>query len=105
MGKIRYWGLAGELSGSLPWIRERHPLTAVIQTRDSLAGQEANALRASGRAMQFAYGYLSAARKSGGDVSAEQILRQALARNTTGSIIISSSSEAHLASLAKITAS
>ena len=103
-GKIRSWGLAGELSGSLPWIRVGHPLAMVIQARDSLAREEANAILESGRAMQFTYGYLLAARSDDSDVSAERVLRQALIRNATGSIIVSSRSEEHLASLARITA-
>ncbi len=103
-GKIRYWGLAGELSGSLTWVREKHSLALVVQTRDSLAGEEANALLENGRAMQFTYGYLSAAKRDGSGVSAAETLRQALARNATGSVIISSRSEEHLANLAKVTA-
>lgn len=101
-GKIRFWGLAGELSGSLPWIREKHPLALVVQTRDSLAGREANALLENQRVMQFTYGYLSAARRVSSDVSAEEILSQALIRNATGAVIIASRRVKHLANLAKV---
>ena len=101
-GKIRHWGVAGEIRGSLPWIEERHPLAAIVQTRDSIDLREADALLKVGRALQFTYGYLAAARQRGAGVSIDEVLRLALARNNTGSIIVSSCDDVHLQRLARV---
>lgn len=98
-GKIRYWGLAGLPPKVERWVVESHPLAAVIQTRDSIAGNDAAALRRLGCAPQFTYGYLSGPvmeRKS-----SREIVVEAIERNRDGSIIVSTRRIAHIVELAK----
>lgn len=52
-------GVAGEASQVLSFASTASPLATVIQTRDSLARQEAAPLRAAGREPQFTYGHLA----------------------------------------------
>ena len=88
-GLIRAWGLAGITEHVAPWVESAHPLAAVVQTRDSLAQREADVLLRHGRRLQFTYGYLSAAAVTNGSVVSSTVLREALRRNATGSIIVS----------------
>lgn len=85
-GKVRYWGLAGEPALIKPWLSSNHSLAAVLQTRDDLLTKQANFILESGRLLQFTYGYLSSIKA---DESADDIIREALLRNTQGSVVVS----------------
>ena len=95
-GKIRNWGVAGEISGILPWVVAKHPIAAIVQTRDSSIFREADPLLETGRSLQFTYGYLAAAKRHGEKLTVEHSIRDALKRNFSGSIIISSRDCTHL---------
>jgi hypothetical protein len=58
----------------------------VVQTKDSVVGREADIVTASGRVLQFTYGYLSSL---GGAMTAEAAVAGALERNSSGAIIVS----------------
>ena len=88
-GKIKKWGLAGPVLGMAQWLSSGHPLADVLQVRDGLASKEADALQDNKREMQFTYGYLSEKATRRIDKPAEHILRSALSRNATGSIVVS----------------
>lgn len=84
-GTVRAWGLAGTRAKVEAVLESAPELAVVVQTRDSLKANEANFLLARERPLQFTYGYLSSAKHS----DAASVLRQALARNSTGSVIVS----------------
>jgi len=95
-GRIRAWGVAG-LSGSIiPLLFQGHPLASVVQTKDSLDIRQADFLANFERNMQFTYGYLSGDHST--YVSAEPAItiRQALKRNATGCLLVSTRSVGHL---------
>ena len=101
-GAVRAWGVAGVGEHVAPWVEAAHPLAAVAQTRDSLAGREADFLRRAGRHMQFTYGYFASSPAVQEPETPEQILRAALARNATGAIIVSTRQCGRVASLARV---
>lgn len=88
-GRVRAWGVAGTAARVGPWAMARHPLARVVQTQDSLDQHQADFLTASGRDLQFTYGYLSAGRSVSGGLNPEEVLRQALDRNRTGAVLVS----------------
>lgn len=90
-GRVRWFGLAGEPGRLLPFVQRSDPLATVLQTRDSLAGREADSLRAAGRSPQLRYGVLSAGRAPPSD-----LLRSALERQEGGAIIVSTRHEERL---------
>jgi aryl-alcohol dehydrogenase-like predicted oxidoreductase len=97
-GRIRYWGLAGEAPCIAAMLAQAAPLAAVIQVRDSLGQRQADVVLNNDRPLQFTYGYLSQLAQP--DKPAEATLREALARNTTGSLIVSTRRRERIASLA-----
>ncbi|MEI7994208.1 MAG: aldo/keto reductase [Methylococcaceae bacterium] len=97
-GKVRYWGLAGEPGRIKPWLTSRHPLATVLQTRDDLMMKSANFILENGRQLQFTYGYLSSINT---DESAIEIMRNALLRNTQGSILVSTRHPERITELAR----
>lgn len=101
-GRIRAWGLAGLAEHLLPLVQQANPLAVVVQTKDSLAQQQATFMVEAQRNLQFTYGYLSAPPAQGAMVDPRAILKQALARNQTGAILISTRRVNHLQSLAEV---
>lgn len=98
-GRVLHFGIAGPQKIVSPFLQTANPLTAVIQTRDSLNGREADILRSAGRTPQLTYGYFTGISKA---MSGAEILTGALARNPVGSVIVSTRSPARLAQFAKI---
>jgi len=98
-GSIRAWGLAGLRIGILPLVRQRHPLAMVVQTQDSIHLRQADFLADSGRQMQFTYGYLSGARAGAETSDPAMTIREALRRNATGCVLVSTRSVGHLRGL------
>lgn len=101
-GTIRAFGVAGDEDRIGDLVRAGHPLAQVVQTRDSLAGRQADFVLGSGRPLQFTYGYMSAPDPRGGDPLA--VVQAALARNRTGSVIVSSRRPERIAALAALIA-
>jgi len=88
-GRVRYWGLAGSPVFLAPWIRVGHPLSLVLQTKDDLINRTADFVLESGRKLQFTYGYLSSTVRDGSTESIADVVRNALMRNTHGSVLVS----------------
>jgi D-threo-aldose 1-dehydrogenase len=83
--RYRYIGVAGSADRVSPFLRKGAPFNDVIQISDSLSRREADILLVSGRPLQITYGYVSADPKT----SAEHTLAEAIKRNNTGSVLIS----------------
>jgi aryl-alcohol dehydrogenase-like predicted oxidoreductase len=89
-GKIRYGGLAGLPNLLDPWIVNHHPLIDVLQTRDGINERDkVDCFSRVGRKPQFTYGYLSEISESNPLKSTDKIMHNALLRNDSGSVIIS----------------
>ncbi len=101
-GNVRAWGVAGAKDRITPLVLAGHPLAAVIQTQDSLDQRQADFLLGVGRSLQFTYGYLSGARIGNQVSSPVAIIREALRRNATGSVLISTRRVEHMEQLAKL---
>lgn len=100
-GKIRAWGLAGQADCMAGWLSMHHPLGMVLQVRDSLDRREADLIRCHGRDLQITYGYFSSSMLPG-PLTAAEILERAMRRNSTGSILVSTSQLAHLNELVAV---
>ncbi|HCB14969.1 MAG TPA: hypothetical protein DEP36_15585 [Gammaproteobacteria bacterium] len=101
-GKIRCWGLAGLPELLERWLAVDHPLSQVLQTRDSLDRHEADLILRHGRQLQLTYGYLSSRRGAAQPESTNTLIRKALARNPYGSILISTRRPDRLNPLAEL---
>jgi len=88
-GQIRQYGMASPLEMLAPFLKEPNALTAVIQTLDSVDGNEADILLNFGKPLQITYGYLWSARRRADRRSALEILRQAAQRSRDGALIVS----------------
>jgi aryl-alcohol dehydrogenase-like predicted oxidoreductase len=86
--RVAWFGIALNDKRLLPFLEKPNPLATVIQALDSVERCEADAILRAGRPLQMTYGYVSGALRAGvTDVS--DILRRALQRNRTGSVIVS----------------
>ncbi|MBB5392999.1 MULTISPECIES: aldo/keto reductase [unclassified Herbaspirillum] len=99
-GKIRYWGIAGEAAAIAAMLEQSPGLTQLVQVRDSLSLHQADLLQAHQRPLQFTYGYMTDAATRA--VPAPVKLTQALARNASGSIIVSTRKLERVAQLASL---
>ena len=86
--RVAAFGVCGERARVLPFVREDSPLAAIVQTKDSVSGAEADFLLEAKRRLQLTYGYVSSA--TTGDVA--QALEAALRRNECGAIVVSTRS-------------
>jgi aryl-alcohol dehydrogenase-like predicted oxidoreductase len=90
-GKIRHVGLAGLPQIISPWIETKHPLINILQTRDGPNERElVDDFHRKGIKPQFTYGYLSGGKETGLLNDVNSIMRDAISRNSSGSIIVSS---------------
>jgi D-threo-aldose 1-dehydrogenase len=101
-GRVRAWGLAGDADRMRPWLATDHPLSMVLQVRDSLARKDADLVTSYGRDLQISYGYLSSRPALPELLTATETLKRALRRNTTGSILVSTRRLARIGELAAI---
>ena len=101
-GRIRAWGLAGLAEHLRPFVQQANPLATVVQTKDSLSQQQAAFMADAQRNLQFTYGYLSSASTQGTLIDPRAILKQALVRNQTGALLVSTRRVNHLQSLAEV---
>ncbi len=101
--RVGAFGLAGPTGRLLPFVKREDPLAQVLQAQDSLAQGEAEYILKAGRSLQLTYGYASAALAGGAPgASVTPILEEALKRNTTGSILVSTRKVDRLAQYAKL---
>lgn len=103
-GTVRNWGLAGVADKVAPWVQADHPLAKVVQTQDSLDKKQADFMLGCGRGLQFTYGYLSSQNRVGESDAPEAVLRRALQRNATGSVIVATRHVDRIAQLVKVAA-
>lgn len=101
-GRIRHWGVAGEAPAVAAMLGQHPALTPVVQVRDSLSQRQADVLASAQRPLQFTYGYL--ADRAGASQTVEQRLREALARNPEGAILVSTRRLDRVAALARLAA-
>jgi hypothetical protein len=103
-GHIRYHGLAGEAARFRPWLAKDDGLCQVLQLRDSLALRQADVALEAGRALQFAFGYLSThrVRAGGSPTPVCELVRGALRRVASGSVLVSSRKLEHLEQLCAV---
>lgn len=99
--RIGAFGIAGPREVVAPFLQIGSPLSQVVQTRDSLDTKEADIMAASGRPMQFTYGYFTG---DSGGLSAEAILNGAQERNNSGSILVSTRNRDRLIKFAEMAA-
>lgn len=88
-GRVRYFGLAGDVDSMHPWIQQKQGLGHVLQVRDTLGRRQADGITRLGRELQFTYGYLSGSAAVVDRSSIRDHLRAVLARNQRGSVIVS----------------
>ncbi|MBV8663195.1 MAG: hypothetical protein JO107_08840 [Hyphomicrobiales bacterium] len=98
---MAHFGIAVDAARLAGFLEPKSPLASIVQTIDSLAGREADALLRHGRPLQITYGYVRAAMRAGPtDVPA--VLEAALRRNAEGCVIVSTSKPSRLAQFAAI---
>lgn len=95
-GKIRQFGIAGEAPLIKTMLDTYPALAGIVQVRDSLDQHQADILLPHARPMQFTYGYLATAQGGSADT-----LRQALQRNRSGAILVSTRRLERVAELAR----
>lgn len=90
-GRVRYLGLAGQAVTCLAIHQAMPGVFQVLQVEDSLAGVEADVLTAAGLPLQITYGYLRLAGQAGDTMPLDPptLLRAALARNSSGMVLVS----------------
>ena len=86
--RVRAIGVAGTKAKITPFLAAGNALTEIVQMADSLDGKEADVLTDFGRDLQITYGYLSAAARNG-PFDPAQVLSEALARNSRGTVLVS----------------
>ena len=102
-GVIRHFVLAGLPVLIKPWIDKGHSMCQIIQTRDGLRDRDLiNYFAGKGYAPQFTYGIFSQISKSKRIIFSEKFLKDALERNSSGSVIISTRKLSRLKEFAKI---
>lgn len=101
-GKVRTFGLALTIDKLEPFLDADTGLDRFVQMEDSLAGKEADVLARNGRAMQITYGYVSAALRTGSAISVQDVLAQALRRNRSGAIIVSTTKPSRMPQYARL---
>lgn len=101
-GKVGAFGVAGETQSVRPFLLQDLGLAQMIQTIDSLDRREGDVVTDQGRPLQITYGYVSAAQRRMPDSPVAQVLEQALARNRTGALIVSTRREDRLGQYATL---
>jgi D-threo-aldose 1-dehydrogenase len=99
--RVRHFGLAGDMAHLSPFVTTQNPLIRVLQTQDSLDGHEADFILTTKRPLQMTYGYVSAF-KDKAKLDITQVLKKALKRNASGSIIVFTRSRKRLLQYADI---
>jgi len=104
-GRVGQIGVSGTADKVAPFVAAASPLAAFVQTHDSLSRCEADFLTDAARPLQITYGYQSAPAPDTPDApSRAELLAQALARNSQGSILVSTRKPERLAVFAEAAA-
>jgi aryl-alcohol dehydrogenase-like predicted oxidoreductase len=90
-GRIRAWGVAGAHDHFGEWIAHDNPLVQVVQSFDDREGRLRRYLATAARPLQFTYGYF-AGRLPEERARATDVIADALVRNATGAVLISTRS-------------
>ncbi len=104
-GKVGWFGLALTADRLEPFLKNDSPLIQITQVLDSLERKKADVLLKYGKSMQISYGYVSEARREGNPSSVPTVLREALLRNPSGAIIVSTKRCQRLGQYSKISES
>lgn len=99
--RVAHFGIAVDSRRLRQFIGMSTALTSIVQTIDSLENLEATALLDNNRPLQITYGYVSTARRHG-SIDVHGVLRGALKRNQTGSVIVSTGKPERLRQYAEI---
>jgi len=99
--KVGDVGIAGEARHVLPFIRRGHPLGRIVQTRDSINGNEAASIREAGHAPQITFGHLARRDQS---VPVSRTLMDALERFPGVVLLVSTRGTARVRELARYAA-
>jgi len=102
--RVARFGIAVDAERLTGFLGSNTPLAAFIQTVDSLDEREADRLAEHHRPMQITYGYVSSARKRGVTTPVASILTEALKRNASGCVIVSTRKRERLKSFVTIAA-
>jgi aryl-alcohol dehydrogenase-like predicted oxidoreductase len=91
-GKIRYVGIAGDSRICIEAKEESPGLFDILQVGDSFARREADALATIGWPLQITFGYLRdvLSGRTSTPSSGPEVVRQALDRNSSGVVLVSS---------------
>lgn len=92
-GRVGAFGLSGTRKFVEAFVAEGNPIANILQTQDSVSGREADFLIAYKQRPQITYGYLSGANAKH---KIEDVLHDALARNCSDSILVSTRSRQRL---------
>lgn len=101
-GKVRHFGLAGPAELFHEMLDSARPLAGILQVKDSLENHEADLVTQSGRRLQITYGYFSSSAQRGSSFSPERVLLGALARNSRGTVLVSTRKLNRLKTLVEI---
>jgi D-threo-aldose 1-dehydrogenase len=101
--RVRRFGIAADSKRVVPFLESGNPFTSVIQINDSIRGREADSVLRAGRPLQITYGYVSSLRGTD-TLDIRAVLKAALLRNRTGSIIVSTTKISRLSQYGAIVA-
>lgn len=101
-GRVRYLGLAGSARDCVAIAQQTNGLFDVLQVEDSLSGREADLVTESGRPLQITFGYVRQAAAEHGPLDGLGVIRDALARNRHGLVLVSSRRPERLGTLAAL---
>lgn len=104
LGRARYIGLAGNAAACVAVNRRVPGVFDILQVEDSIQGHEADVVVEAGLPLQITYGYLRLSGRGTAGVSApstpETVVANAVARNSTGLVLVSTRQVSRVAELA-----
>lgn len=103
-GRVRYLGLAGNAHHCIAVAQQTGSLFEVLQVEDSLAACEADVVTTTGRPLQITFGYLRQATAGLSQHDSLAVMKNALARNSRGMVLVSSRQPERLRALAALAA-
>ena len=100
LGKIKYFGLSGNPINFKKLIKDKSMLSDIIQSKDSLNRLEADEIIKSNKTLQFTFGYFYNLKIN--QKNNDNIIKQVINRNKTGSILFSSLNKNHIKLITEI---
>lgn len=101
-GRVRFTGLAGNAVNCVAIAKRAEGLFDVLQVKDSLTSQEADVVSATGAPLQITYGYLRKSPELINLGNGLNIISEALKRNSSGMVLVSSRRADRLQSMAEL---